>query len=139
MAKKTKSLLPKRIGKVKVGRSLRKGALGDLLASKAGQALIAEAVLAAGALSGARLRNSRKGKAVVASARAKGVKAGHYASAAAATFSYALGEAVRSFASALHRPPAERAAVADGPAWAPPAPAPTPRRTRAKRPVSPSA
>jgi len=139
MAKKMKSLLPKRIGKVKVGKSVRKGALADVLASKAGQALIAEAVLAAGAMAGARLRKSRKVQGAIAGARAKSGKAAREASAATATLTYALGEAVRSFSDALHRPPADRASATDGPAWAPPAPAPKTTKPRARRVSPPTA
>ncbi len=108
MAKKSKALLPKRIGKVKVGKSVRKGALADVLTSKAGQALIAEAVLAVGALAAAKLKTSRKVRGAVAVAKAKGGEAG----GAADTLTYALGEAVRSFSEALHRAPADRAAAA---------------------------
>jgi hypothetical protein len=139
MAKKMKSLLPKRIGKVKVGKSVRKGALADVLASKAGQALIAEAVLVAGAMAGARLKKSRKVQGAIAGARAKSSKAAREASAATATLTYALGEAVRSFSDALHRAPADRAPATDGPAWAPPAPAPKTTRPRARRGSPPTA
>ena len=137
MAKKLKSLLPKRIGKVKVGKSVRKGALADVLASKAGQALIAEAVLAAGAM--ARLRKSRKVQGAIAGARAKSGKAAREAGAATATLTYALGEAVRSFSDALHRPPADRAPATDGPAWAPPEPAPKTTKPRPGRVSPPTA
>jgi hypothetical protein len=138
MAKKSKGLLPKRIGKLKVRKSVRRGALGDLLASKAGQALIAEAVLALGALAGAKLGKSPKVRGAVANVRAKGAKAGRDATAAKATFTYALGEAARTFSDALHRSPADRAPAADGPAWAPAAPAPRarPARARTRRRIS---
>lgn len=69
MSRKSKSLLPKRIGKAKIGKALRKGALADVLSSKAGQALIAEAMLAVGAMAGVKLKKNRKlhdaGKSVV--------------------------------------------------------------------------
>src|SRR5688500_757547 len=48
--KKAKSFLPKKIGGVKVPKSVRRGRFGELLASRTGQALIAEAVLGAGAI-----------------------------------------------------------------------------------------
>jgi len=127
MAKKSKALLPKRIGKVKVGKSVRKGALADVLTSKAGQALIAQAVLAVGALATAKLAKNRKAQRAVAAAKVKGAEAGHDASTATATLTYALGEAVRSFSEALHRPPTR----ADGSAWAPLTPS---RRTKAAKP-----
>jgi hypothetical protein len=47
MAKKNQNFLPKRIAGVKVPKSVRKGPLGELIASPAGPALIAEAVMAA--------------------------------------------------------------------------------------------
>jgi hypothetical protein len=136
MAKKSKTLLPKRIGKVKVRKSVRKGALGHFLTSKAGQALIAEAVMAAGALTVAKLKKNPKVQSAVASARIKGAKAGHDAKAA---ITYAMGEAVRTFSDALHRSPADRG---PGAAWAPLAPAPArkaarPRTRRPGPPVSP--
>jgi hypothetical protein len=148
MARKSKALLPKRIGKVKVAKAVRKGALADLLASKAGQALIAEAVLAVGAMAGAQiakkeLKKSRKVQGAVATAKTKGREAGE----AATTLTYALGEAVRSFSEALHRAPADRASGAaanggDGPGWAPLAPSPgsraaKPRAPKAEEPASP--
>jgi len=150
MARKTKTLLPKRIGKIKVAKSVRKGALADLLSSKAGQALIAEAVLAVGAMAGAQiakkeLRKSRKVQGAVAAAKTKGREAGE----ATATLTYALGEAVRSFSEALHRSPAERAASSGSngggeAGWAPLAPSSgpkgaKPRSPRADPPVSPPA
>ena len=47
MAKKTQNYLPKRIAGVKVPKSVRKGPLGELIASPEGPALIAEAVMVA--------------------------------------------------------------------------------------------
>lgn len=44
MAKKNKSFLPKRIAGVKVPKSVRKGRFGELMASPAGLAAIAEAL-----------------------------------------------------------------------------------------------
>jgi hypothetical protein len=131
MTKKSKALLPKRIGKVKVGKSVRKGALADVLTSKAGQALIAQAVLAVGAIGAAKLKKSRKAQRAVAVAKVKTGEIGHEAGAATATLTYALGEAVRSFSEALHRAPVDRAPGADGGGWAPLAPS---RRTKAAKP-----
>ena len=147
MAKKSKTLIPKRIGKVKVSKSVRKGALGDLLASKAGQALIAEAIMAAGALAGAKLmksgkaRKARKASAAgpVDTAGAKVGKAGEDAGATAAVFTYALGEAVRSFSNALHHSHNHHATGAEGPSWSPTVPTPARRKSRAKSPAPPAA
>ena len=141
MAKKMKSLLPKRIGKVKIGKSTRKGALADFLSSKAGQVLIAEALMAAGTLAAAKLKDNPKVRGAVATAKTKGVKAGHDAKEA---ISYAVGEAMRSFSDALHRPPADRQPAADTPAWSPLEPAPKaksarPRTRRATPPNAPPA
>jgi hypothetical protein len=47
MAKNTQSYLPKRIAGVKVPKSVRKGPLGELIASPEGPALLAEAVMIA--------------------------------------------------------------------------------------------
>ncbi|HEV2532897.1 hypothetical protein [Phenylobacterium sp.] len=47
MAKKTQTYLPKRIAGVKVPKSVRKGPLGELIASPTGPALLAEAVMIA--------------------------------------------------------------------------------------------
>ena len=141
MPKKMKSLLPKRIGKVKIGKSTRKGALADFLSSKAGQVLIAEALMAAGTLAAAKLKDNPKVRGAVATAKTKGVKAGHDAKEA---ISYAVGEAMRSFSDALHRPPADRQPAADPPAWSPLEPAPVaksarPRTRRATPPNAPPA
>ena len=47
MAKKSKSFLPKKIAGVKVPKAVRKGPLGELIASPEGPALLAEAVMVA--------------------------------------------------------------------------------------------
>lgn len=132
MGKKSKALLPKRIGKVKIAKSVRKGALADVLTSKAGQALIAQAVLAVGAVAAAKLKKNRKARGAVAAAKVKGGEASQEAGAATATLTYALGEAVRSFSEALHRAPNDRTPGAGG--WAPLAPSP---RRKAARPRPP--
>ncbi|RAK61437.1 hypothetical protein DJ021_17325 [Phenylobacterium hankyongense] len=115
MAKKTKSFLPKRIAGVKVPKSVRKGRLGELLASRTGQALIAEALMAAGAVGAAKkTADSPKAQHLMADAADKmktlGGDAKHKAGdakdkveEAGSTFAFALGEAARSFAAALDR------------------------------------
>jgi hypothetical protein len=107
MAKK-KNALPKRIGGVKVPKSVRKGRLGALLSSRRGQALIAEAVLAAGALATAKkVKDSPKARATLDEAghriKQAGADAGAGAGAAGGALAYALGEAARSFAEAMNR------------------------------------
>jgi hypothetical protein len=120
MSKKSKRLLPKRIAGVKVPKKVRKGQVGEVLASKTGQALIAEAVMAVGALAAAKAKDSPKVRGALASAKDKVLKArdhaGHDVGATRATLTYALGEAVRSFSDALRdrsdgRAPSSRTAA----------------------------
>lgn len=108
MAKKNRNFLPKKIAGVKVPKSVRKGRFGELLASPAGQALLAEAVMAIGAIAGAKKvaddPNARDKLADVAdSVRHAGKHAKHKAPELSGAVAYALGEAARSFAEALHR------------------------------------
>lgn len=121
MAKKSKSFLPKRVAGVKVPKRVRKGRIGEFLASRAGKALIAEAVMAAGAVAGARkIKNSPVARSTLAdtgrSLKHAGTEAGREVGAATSTLAYALGEAARSFADAMHRNGDGRD-VRDGPAW----------------------
>jgi hypothetical protein len=107
--KKSKSVIPKRIAGVKVPKKVRKGRFGELLASKTGQALIAQAILGAGAVAaGLKATDEPKlrGAAKRAKARFAGKTdgAGGAASAAVgAALAYAVGEAARTFAEALSR------------------------------------
>jgi len=106
--KKSKSFLPKKIGGVKVPRSVRKGRFGELLASKTGQALIAEAMLGAGAVAaGLKAKDSPKVRHAVHDAKEKlahaGDGAGRDLHLAGGGLAYALGEAAKSFAEALRR------------------------------------
>lgn len=114
--RKTKSLLPKRIAGVKVPKAVRKGRFGELLASRTGQVLIAEAIMAAGAIAGAKKAGESPKARRLAHETAERVRhAGDSGSrevgAAGATLAFALGEAARSFADALrhgdgdHEPP----------------------------------
>lgn len=122
---KNKRALPKRIGGVKVPKTVRKGRLGALLASKAGQALIAEALMAAATVVVAKKAKAAKGPDKSKSAgekvrdggKAKAAKAG----AASAALTYALGEAVRSFSDALRAgEPAQAETTPDPkPKWRP--------------------
>ena len=106
--KKSKSFLPKKIGGVKVPKSVRKGRFGELLASKTGQTLIAEALLAGGAVAaGLKAKDSPKVRHAVHDAKDKvvhaGEDAGHDLHSAGGSLAYALSEAARSFADALRR------------------------------------
>jgi hypothetical protein len=121
MAKKKKSFLPKKIAGVKVPKSVRKGRFGELLASQRGRAILAEAMLAAGAVVGAKkAADSPKAKSFVGAAAERVQDAGHEVtdktSAATGVLAYALGEAARSFAQALNRPDGANAAPPEA-AW----------------------
>lgn len=112
MSKKKKSFLPKKIAGVKVPKAVRKGRLGELIASPAGQAAIAEAVMAVGAVAGAKkVKDSPKARGALAEVADKlrdagdgtGKKAAKTATAASGALAFALGEAARSFADALQK------------------------------------
>lgn len=108
MAKKSKSFLPKRIAGVKVPKSVRQGRLGELLASPRGQAIIAEAIVAAGAVAGAKkAADNPEARATLTDAADKvkfvGDNATDKVSGASSALAYALGEAARSFTDALRR------------------------------------
>lgn len=126
--KKSKNQLPKKIAGVKVPKAVRRGRFAELLTSRTGQALIAEALLGAGALAaGAKAADNPRVRRAAHDAKEKvthaGGDAGHDVSAAGATLAYAFGEAARAFAEALrHGGPAEPrsfAAENDEPAWTP--------------------
>ena len=108
--KKSKGLIPKRIAGVKVPKKVRKGRFGELLASKTGQAVIAQAILGAGAVAaGLKAKKDPKVRKV---ARKAGQEvsdtandATHATAEASSTLAYALGEAARTFAEALRGEP----------------------------------
>ena len=125
MAKKSKNLLPKKIAGVKVPKKVRKGRFGELLASRTGQALIAEAIMAAGAIAGAKkAADNPKTRDALGNLADKvketGGAAGNKTSETTGMIAYALGEAARSFADALHRDRDEPKAAG----WEAPAPEP---------------
>jgi hypothetical protein len=104
--KKSKGLIPKRIAGVKVPKSVRKGRFGELLASKTGQAVIAQAILGAGAVAaGFKAKDSPKARKMAHDAKHQVADKTHDAKQGAAeagsTLAYALGEAARTFAEAL--------------------------------------
>jgi len=111
MGKKSKNALPKKIAGVKVPKSIRKGRFGEFLTSPAGQKLVAEAIVAVGAVAGARkaaksdtakdLAGAAKDKAADLKDSAKGLRADARASDASGVIAYAVGEAVRSFTDAI--------------------------------------
>jgi hypothetical protein len=109
--KKRKSVLPKRIAGVKVPKAVRKGRFGELLASRMGQALLAEAIMAAGAVMAKNGGDKADDKASVGPQLGESVAAdafrrwqtqGKPADAARATVAYALGEAARTFVRTLN-------------------------------------
>lgn len=130
MAKKDGPMkLPKRIAGVKIPKAVRKGALGDFLGSKTGQALIAQAVMAASAAlvakheaePGSTTRKAGRGaKAAVKSAGdVVDAAGGGTAALAPATLAYAFTEAARTFAEVLRgrqAPATSEAPDADWPA-----------------------
>jgi hypothetical protein len=104
--KKAKGLIPKKIAGVKVPKAVRQGRFGELLASKAGQALIAQAVLGAGAVAaGVKAKDDPKVRQAAHDTKHKlkdlGADATQGAGLATSTIAYALGEAARSFADAI--------------------------------------
>ena len=111
MAKKDGPIkLPKTLAGVKIPRSVRKGAIADFLASKAGQKLVAEVVTAA---VGAVLvrRQAKPGSVTRKTARKAKAKAGDVAEAVsdaapaaslgAGSLAFAFSEAGRAFRDAL--------------------------------------
>jgi hypothetical protein len=103
--RKTNTLLPKRIAGVKLPKAVRKGRLAELLASKTGQALLMDALLAASALAGAKKAGDSPSARSFLHDTAEHVRArgdGKVALApAGGALAYALGEAARAFAEAL--------------------------------------
>lgn len=104
MAKKKKSFLPKKIAGVKVPKKVRKGQFGELLASPTGQKLIAQALLAGGAIvAGKKAADSPKVQEAAHDAKAKVADKVQAAKPAmdSGPLAYALQEAVKTFTEAL--------------------------------------
>jgi hypothetical protein len=138
--KKAKGLIPKRIAGVKVPKAVRKGRFGELLASKTGQALIAQAVLGAGAVAaGLKAKDEPKVRQAARDTGHKlkdlGADASEGAGLATTTLAYALGEAARSFADAIRRGDSHATAQDDDAdtAWTPDYGAPSDAFPGAKR------
>lgn len=98
-AQKTPALLPKRIGGVKVPKSVRKGRFGELLASQTGQTLLAEAVQGANGRSTVIMADP--GLRSFAEHIAERLQQEGDREAATAALAFALGEAARTFINAL--------------------------------------
>ncbi|MBL8773415.1 MAG: hypothetical protein JNK30_18670 [Phenylobacterium sp.] len=106
--KRSKGLIPKRIAGVKVPKAVRKGRFGELLASRTGQAVIAQAILGAGAVAaGMKAADNPEVRARARAAKTTAANEAHDAADAAASagsaLAYALGEAAHAFAEALKR------------------------------------
>lgn len=106
--KKSKRIIPKRIAGVKVPKSVRRGRFGDLLASRTGQAMIAQAILGAGAVAaGIGAKKDPKARGFAAKGKDKiadtAQDATRQTAQAGSALAYALSEAARSFAEALRR------------------------------------
>ena len=104
--KKSKGVIPKRIAGVKVPKAVRKGRFGELLASRTGQAVIAKAILGAGAVAaGMKARSSPKVRNLARGAKDRigdtSREATRDVGEAGSALAYALGEAARTFAEAL--------------------------------------
>ena len=138
--KKAKGLIPRKIAGVKVPKSVRKGRFGQLLTSKTGQALIAQAILGASAVAaGVKAKDSPKIRKFAADAKRKvedtGQNATNNLADAGATVAYAFGQAARTFVAALQQDENRSFARADDAdtAWTPdygapePAPGPSPK------------
>jgi len=95
------ALLPKRIGGVKVPKSVRKGRFGELLASHTGQTLLAEAVQAEGSEGRSSVVMADPGLRSVAEHIADRLHQEGDREAAVAALAFALGEAARTFIHAL--------------------------------------
>jgi hypothetical protein len=135
------SALPKRIAGVKVPKAVRQGRFADLLASRQGQAMIAEAILGAGAIAaGLKAKDDPKVRKAAGNAKDSLTHAGEDAvtgaGTASATLAYAIAEGARAFAQALrHGGPVEPrsfTADADAEAWTPDYGAPEPEAEAGK-------
>jgi len=115
MAKKNKSLLPRRIAGVKVPKAVRKGRMAAAIASPTGRAVLAEVLMAAAAVAGAKkVKDSPKARTVLADVAdrlrdaggeaGQAVKgAGKAANVATGAVTFAVAEAARAFLDALDR------------------------------------
>jgi hypothetical protein len=105
MAKKLKIKLPKRIAGVKIPKAVRKGPIADFLNSSAGQAFIAQTLIAAAgafALKGGTDRESKPGDLLrhpIDSAKHAAHELGQRAEPS--RLSFALNEAMNAFRAAL--------------------------------------
>lgn len=137
---KKKTGLPKRIAGVKIPKAVRKAPLAQVLGSKAGKAVLAEALMLAAsglAIGGASKAGggdpARGGKRALEGAgrglAALGAEVSDQAANASSTLAHALREGAEAFMQALHRgPPGEDGSWRAEPA--PPTPAPPKKKAR---------
>lgn len=131
---KAKSLLPKRVAGVKVPKAVRRSRFGQMLASPAGQALLTDLAVGAGALAVAKGKDNPRVRHFAHDAKDKVVHTGedatHGAHVSGETVAYALREAARAFSEAMHRgaphEPRSFAADAEAETWTPDYGAPEP-------------
>jgi hypothetical protein len=141
--KKSKGLIPKRIAGVKVPKKVRKGRFGELLASKTGQAVIAQAILGASAVAaGLKAKNDPKVRKAAKDAKQRAADTAHDAKLATgeagSTLAYALSEAAKTFAEALRGEPRSFAAQGDAETvWTPDYGAPAGGEKVTDRPATP--
>ena len=125
MSKKKKKGLPKRIAGLKIPKAVRKSEFGRFLGSKAGQALVAEAVLGAGAVAlGLEAKDGLVGKT---RRRGKAALDGSH------RLVHALESAGAAFKAALHEPSADSPDL-PGPTIAPQEAAPLPKKRESASP-----
>ena len=117
MAKRSKkNLLPKRLAGVKVPKSVRRGDLGAAIGSPAGQAVLAEVLLAAAAVAEAKKTEDGGAARDALSDVADRLRNAGEVKVAGETVTFAIGEAARAFVDAFDRRRAseEKEAAASG-------------------------
>jgi hypothetical protein len=103
MAKKLKIKLPKRMGGVKIPKSVRKGVLPRVLNSSGGQLVLAEALLALGGMYAARKLEPHTAAGDVLRHPLENLRAGRdWSHGATDRLTRALGAGVKAFRAALH-------------------------------------
>jgi hypothetical protein len=108
MARKQKKRLPKQLAGVKVPKSVRKGQLGKAIASPDGRAVLAELLMAAATVAGAKKAKDSGAPLdalteVAHRLREAGSVKGGGKAMADGTVTYAIGEAARTFVKAYDR------------------------------------
>ena len=132
MAKRKKDFLPKRVGRLRIPKPLRRGVFGAALGSTAGQVVIAALLLKAGSRLAARATGSRQAADSIdagvpfAAQSARAAAPAPPASGPRLNIKHALGQATLAFILGLSHPKS----APKGPRRAKPAPAPAPAPER---------